>query len=528
MNVLELGRLLDVHPTSVRMDAYRTYDSSMTVALELEGAASFTVNLHCRRFSGPIQGKTERISLERCDPGWMLVGEATRVTFLEPLGRRPPPVKAFDGAPITAKDAKAFDEEAMTRNPPQPEDLDSHGVRKPHDEVSLAAYFAAAPATLTVLSYGSDWSALKPREMYTCLRRGRSLDFTALMLQDVSFFSGDLRGKPDALALHRVEGGYEIVGAETRICFRSFSLGKGLPVIASRPRGIRTPAPVMDDELVRRLTVGAPLDDLGLPRFEGRIDLRGAELDDLAAGFNGRGSWTGIDFSGATFTHLMIQNLSVDDCRFDRASLDGLRMWGSQLKNTSFVGASLREGALGTAGDLGINTFENVDFSRAKMGYSGWFVAKVDGCKFDGLKGVQFEGTQFSNCIFSGTISDVSFQKTTNLVDAARFGSNEMKNVDFSNAKFSWVEFRGLDLNEVTWPVDDDLLVVDDYRRSLERSIAWLRARSDEGATRVADWLRAHLDVAGPAQKRGVLGWREIEMLAGGPIDELRAQLLGR
>lgn len=285
---------------------------------------------------------------------------------------------------------------------------------------------------------------------------------------------------------------------------------------------------MIDNEVVRRLAAGAPLDDLGLPRFEGRIDLRGAELDDLVVGFNGPGSWTGIDFSGATFTHLMIQNLSVDDCRFDRASLDGLRIWGSQLKNTSFVGASLREGALGTAGDLGINTFENVDFSRAKMGYSGWFVAKVDGCKFDGLKGVQFEGTQFSNCSFDGTISDVSFQKTTNLVDAARFGSNEMKNVDFSNAKFSWVEFRGLDLNEVTWPVDDDLLVVDDYRRSLERSIAWLHARGDEGSERLAGWLERQLSFAGAGQQRGVLRWSALEKLADGPIDELRAQLLGR
>ncbi len=333
MNIFELGRLLDAHPASLRIDAYRTYDSSMAISLEVEGQASLMVNLPlCRRFAGATEGRIERISLERGYPGWMLVGETTRVTFLEqPSGRRPPPVKAFDGAPIAAKDAKAFDEEAMTRNPLQPEDLDSYGVRKPHDEVSLAAYFAAAPLTLTVLSYGSDWSALKPREMYTCIRRGRTLEFTALMLQDVTFFSGDLRGKPDALALQRVEGGYEIVGAETRICFRSFSLGKGLPVVPSRPRGIRTPAPLTDDELVRRLTLGAPLDDLGLPLFEGRIDLRGVALDDLVVGLNGPGSWTGIDFSGATFTELMVRNLIVDNCLFDKARLDSMRMWGSQV-----------------------------------------------------------------------------------------------------------------------------------------------------------------------------------------------------
>ncbi len=162
------------------------------------------------------------------------------------------------------------------------------------------------------------------------------------------------------------------------------------------------------------------------------------------------------------------------------------------------------------------------------MGYSGWFIAKIDGCKFDGLKGVQFEGTQFSNCTFAGTISDVSFQKTTKFVEAAGFGSNEMKNVDFSKAKLFWVAFRGLDLDEVTWPVDDDLLVVDDYRRSLERSIAWLHARGDEGAKRLAGWLEDQLSDAGARQQRGVLRWGDLEKLAGGPIDELRAQLLGR
>lgn len=285
---------------------------------------------------------------------------------------------------------------------------------------------------------------------------------------------------------------------------------------------------VIDTELIRRLAAGAPLDDLGLPRFEGRVDLRGARFDDLVVGLNGPGAWTGIDFSGATFTELMIRNLSMDNCLFDKARLDSMRMWGTQVRNTSFVAASLREAALGTAGELGINTFENVDFSRAKMGRSAWFVAKVDGCKFDGLKDVDFKGTQFSNCSFDGTISDVSFQKTTNLVDAARFGSNEMKNVDFSNAKFSWVEFRDLDLDEVTWPVDDDHLVVDDYRRSLERAIAWLHARGDEGAERVASLLERRLSFAGARQQRGVVRWSALEKLAGGPIDELRAQLLGR
>ncbi|NOU34478.1 MAG: pentapeptide repeat-containing protein [Polyangiaceae bacterium] len=285
---------------------------------------------------------------------------------------------------------------------------------------------------------------------------------------------------------------------------------------------------VIDNDVVRRLAAGAPLDDVALPRFEGRVDLRGARFDDLVVGLNGPGAWTGIDFSGATFTELMIRNLSMDNCLFDKARLDSMRMWGTQVKNTSFVEASLREAALGTAGDLGINTFENVDFSRAKMGHSVWFVAKVDGCKFDGLKGVQFEGTQFSNCTFAGTLSDISFQKTTNLVDAARFGSNEMRNVDFSNAKFSWVEFRDLDLDEVTWPVDDDHLVVDEYRQSLERSIAWLHARGDEGAERLAGWLERQLSFAGAGQQRGVLRWSALAKLAGGPIDELRAQLLAR
>jgi len=240
MEIGELQQILAQAPASLRVESYASFCSVLRIALEVGDGPPLLVALRdCGSFAGAMQGRREPLSLERSEEGWSIVGETTLVTFMKLLGRCGPPVpsKILTADELAASEAegiKILDEVAMTRSPPQLGDLDSDGMRKPHDEPSLVAYFAAAPVNLGVLSYGADWAALQPREMYTCVRRGRALDFSALMLQDVTFFSGDLTGRRDCLSLHRGESGYEIVGPHTRVCFRTFFLGKGSRAIRVR------------------------------------------------------------------------------------------------------------------------------------------------------------------------------------------------------------------------------------------------------------------------------------------------------
>lgn len=57
-----------------------------------------------------------------------------------------------------------------------------------------------------------------------------------------------------------------------------------------------------------------------------------------------------------------------------------------------------------------------------------------------------------------------------------------MKNVDFSRARLLNVEFRGLTLDQVKLPVDDEHIVINDCAAVLDRFIAPLQLQADETA----------------------------------------------
>lgn len=236
MEISELQQILAQGPASLTVEDYFYHSGQLTVSLCFGDGAPLTLGLgECRHFVGAFRGQSETLSVEAADGrGWRIVGETTRVTF-ERMRRlhssAPDPAITFDGSSFTAEDIKLIDEEAE-RAPPQPGDLDSDGVRKPYDEASLIAYFAAAPALLFVFSYQTSGS--RQRELQVAIGRGRSSDFTLLLLQEITFYAGGFREgpeRPDSLAFRRIEGGFEIVGERTTLRFGSFSLGVGRRVL---------------------------------------------------------------------------------------------------------------------------------------------------------------------------------------------------------------------------------------------------------------------------------------------------------
>jgi hypothetical protein len=58
---------------------------------------------------------------------------------------------------------------------------------------------------------------------------------------------------------------------------------------------------------------------------------------------------------------------------------------------------------------------------------------------------------------------------------------NEMRGVDFSGAKLRVVEFRGLDLDDVRFPSDPDLNVIESYYvATLDRVLRQTKDKSDK------------------------------------------------
>ena len=90
-----------------------------------------------------------------------------------------------------------------------------------------------------------------------------------------------------------------------------------------------------------------------------------------------------------------------------------------------------------------------------------------------------------------------------------RFPPNEMKRVDLRRAKLRGSEFRGLDLDEVLFPEDEDHIVVEDYPQILDRLLAYFGERRDMGSQRLAarfehkkQWLRSTPTGGCPEQAR--------------------------
>jgi uncharacterized protein YjbI with pentapeptide repeats len=281
-----------------------------------------------------------------------------------------------------------------------------------------------------------------------------------------------------------------------------------------------------------RLSTGKSLADLQLPEVKGRVDLRDLSVPPRAvvrekmhrskrvaeiSGFiTVRGAlWKGLDFSGAQLESLRFHETSIADCRFDGARCVDWRMWRTRIADTSFCSADLRGSALGGIKSGTRNAFRGVDFTNADLRQTVHQSADMVACTFckTNLSGVDFQGTVFVDCTFEGELSKVLFYRHAFRGEA--FPPNEMKGVDLRQAKLLYVQFRGLDMDQVYWPEDGEHFLVEDYPATLDRMLAAFGARSDLGSKRVAAVLGMHRKWAGPNQRLGVVSKAELLALGG-------------
>jgi len=280
-------------------------------------------------------------------------------------------------------------------------------------------------------------------------------------------------------------------------------------------------------EVWKRIIRGKPLDDLGLGNRDGRIDLTGllapkptvirtfqtpvanvSELGGLT--ILNHITWKSLDFSGSKLKGLRFHSCKIIDCVFDECDCQDWRIWGTTVSDTSFRSADLRTSALGGIENGKINEFQKIDFIRADLRQTAYVSARFVDCLFKNtrLNKVNFQGSAFTDCSFEGELEEVCFNR--NAFRGEALPPNEMLRVDFTRARLRSVEFRGLDLKEVSYPNDPDHIVLNEYPQTLDRILEALRDRADMASRMLAADLGVCRKWAGPQQVRGVLNKKDL------------------
>jgi uncharacterized protein YjbI with pentapeptide repeats len=290
----------------------------------------------------------------------------------------------------------------------------------------------------------------------------------------------------------------------------------------------------MSTEIWDQLIHGKPPRGPGIPKIDGRIDLRNLHISEpyavktmkipladvtVLGGITSieSVSWQSIDFSSSQLPGLRFLDCQIRNCVFDRCRMADLRVWRTDFANVSFRSADLRGAMLGgtSENDNRRVSFHDVDFSAADMRGTMYGAAEFLRCKFNHAKlnKVDFQSSTFTDCSFEGELREVLFYRRG--FRGERFPPNEMKRVDFRRAKLRWSEFRGLDLDEVFFPADEDHIVVENYPETLDRLLAYFRGRPDFGSRTLATCFEHDKKWLGPCQKIGVLNKHDLIDSAG-------------
>lgn len=214
----------------------------------------------------------------------------------------------------------------------------------------------------------------------------------------------------------------------------------------------------MSIEIWHRLCHGESLDGLGIGLIGGRLDLRNlrlpeaevtgkirlpmADLNVLAGTTMIKGiSWRSLDLSSSRLPHIRFLGCEIEDCIFDRAYLEDLRVWSTSFRNVSFRSADMRETSLGSVFEGRINTFENVDFTSADLRRTSWRDARLTGCTFKDakLRQANFELTFLRDCTFEGELREVIFGQAGR--EEGALAPKEMERVDFSRTNCTTASF---------------------------------------------------------------------------------------
>lgn len=296
------------------------------------------------------------------------------------------------------------------------------------------------------------------------------------------------------------------------------------------------------EEVLARLVAGRPLDGLGLGDVGGRVDLRAlpAPIPCRLARFEVDGWFVerlgnlvklegvtlqGLDLSDAFLNNLLIRDSVIEDCVLDRARCHELGVARSQIRNTSFRAANLRESGLGSWHEGKGNIFEHVDFTKADLRDADPMTASFDDCDFSlaRLDRVQFKRCLITGCRFSGHLKEVVFDGR--VFDPAENEPNYYERIDMSGAIFQLVEFRGFNIDAVHLPNDPKLRILRNYPCILRKGIEILRDREDRPGRRVRAFLKNDARGIDKGFPLGLYNRADFEFLGGEEMGEEMATL---
>ncbi|GAA1397893.1 pentapeptide repeat-containing protein [Catellatospora coxensis] len=288
--------------------------------------------------------------------------------------------------------------------------------------------------------------------------------------------------------------------------------------------------PELQSEVIRRLRAGERLDGLALDRIDGRWDLRGlgapeprpADLDSTTRQAGGmsftfefsdvaatlefqRARLVDLDLRGAHLPRLRLFGCVIDNSLFDGAHCVGLRMWATDVGDTSFLAADLARSSVGGWYAGRGNRLRNVDFRHADLSRLGCGVASFTDVDFAHaqLECTNFWQASLVRCRFAGVLREVVFDGRV-LEPERDLGPNPMQDVDMRGVTaFDDVDFRGVNFDRVTLPDHPALVVVRGVAR-VEAGLQRLADRDDHAAQEARgrlQHLRKFMGVAGGADQ---------------------------
>lgn len=284
----------------------------------------------------------------------------------------------------------------------------------------------------------------------------------------------------------------------------------------------------------------------GLPKdvgvHDGRCDLRGLALPaptvgpTLAVGGNTATvmsglhefrdvHWQQLDLSYAQLSSLRFFGSVIVDCLFDNAICADWRLWDSEVRDSSFVKAGLRDAALGTWYEGRGNAWRNINFDRADLRgllASGCSIVRST-FKGTKLKGAEFHQATIQHCQFTGALQDVLF-------DGRQIPGNAKPGVfldtDFSGATFRDVEFRGCHFEAVKMPEGID--IVPNFPGVARRVLELLENDESLEARMLRAVFGLALKLPGEDSSVGVFNRADYFSWGGEPLAALAESLIGQ
>ena len=311
----------------------------------------------------------------------------------------------------------------------------------------------------------------------TLLERWKSPEGRLLAEEAVHYLTGQRRGLPEGIGTH--EGRRDL---------------RGLVVSAPEARG--------------RVSAGKVSAEVA----GGLVELRGVR-------------WEALDLSHARLPSLRFFGSQILDCRFEEASCRDWRLWACEVSDSSFAGADLRDSAIGTWQDGRYNAWWGVSFDRADLRGALALGCHLMDCTFRDSRSSdsQFQHVTMRDCTFSGAMKDVLFDcrelpgKPT---------ADILVNIDFSQATFEDVEFRGCRFDGLKLPQSHGIYPIPDFPRVARRVLDLLEENSSVEARMLRSELTVALKLPGAEDSVGVFNRRDYLASGGEPLADLAESLL--